>query len=82
VTCHKTNVDQDRRKQTIFFVHLRLFVYLRLMSWKHLQSLFQIHSINYLTSVVQRRVIRNPTARPLQEWPPALIFTYSFMEDS
>jgi len=30
------------------FVHLRLFVYLRLMSWKHLQSLFQIHIINYL----------------------------------
>ncbi len=31
------------------FVYFRLFVYLRLMSWKHLQSLFQIHIINYFS---------------------------------
>ncbi len=42
------------------FVYFRLFVDLRLMSWKHLQSLFQIHIITYLIETKYKSIPVNP----------------------
>ena len=57
----KTKLDEENRLLSSIFVHVRL------MSWKHLQSLFQIHIINYLTSFVLFSVTQETSKCPLDE---------------